>query len=583
MALNDIFKSLTRGARFDRGKVAHESTIFAPKCPSPATAATECSVATSSPAPVAVEVTVQKPVKRALHRRMISEVGGRDLRRKEDIRVEGVDVPVPIPYIEQLSNVYKLPKYITQTLLSRGYEKPTPIQMQAWSVLLKQRDLIACGPTGSGKTLAFLVPLLALLDKHSGEGLRALVLSPTKELSQQTQREANRFLDHAPEEGRLQLLRLSSSSARDPKRLNGCDVLISTPQRLLEMVREKGLDLKQVEYVVLDEADTLFAKNFQPQLDEIFAAATKPGLKKSVFSATITPEVQKLATSVMHNSITVKIGKKITANMNVEQRLVFCSTEDSKVLTVRQLFVTGLPLPALVFLQSKERADALYGELRALNVGVGVIHAARTQDQREEAIRMFRLGKLACLICTELLARGIDFKGVGTVINFDIPTSSVKYIHRIGRTGRAGKRGTALTIFTPEDAHYLRVLAPVIHQAGGKVEPWMLAMRRERNPKKRLKRRAAAYQRPAFLQEEGRDQWEEEQQRRRARLARLREKKARREARFAEQAQAKAEKKAAHAEPSAPPPTDTSGPKRKRERAEGSTSQPAKRKRKADP
>jgi len=510
MAHVDIFKQLTRGARFDPTKTAKETALFLPPPPT-ATAPKRLPHQDSKPAKPVPEPNgaVKRARKKKYQPRPLSEVSGRDLRRREGIQVTGTDVPVPIFRFEQLMPVYGVPQYVTDVLLARSYEAPSPIQMQAWPVMLKRRDLVACAPTGSGKTLAFLVPLLTLLGAHSPGGLRALVLSPTKELSQQTEREAARFLVAAAPDERLELLRLSTSVAGNPQRLNAADMLVSTTKRLLDVLEGKvtktdhRLDLTKVEHLVMDEADALFTGTLREQLDSILVATTHPSLVKSVFSATLDGHAQKLISTVLSDSVSISVGKRVLPNVDVQQRLLFCSNEDSKVLTIKQLFTVGLELPALIFVQSRDRADELHRELRAMSLTVGIIHSGRSHDQREETIRLFRLGKLACLICSELLARGIDFKNVGTVINFDIPTSSVKYIHRIGRTGRAHKRGFAVTLFTPEDSHYVKVLAPIIQSAGGEVQPWMLALRRDKTDKTSRRRRKAGFNRaPLRVKEE---------------------------------------------------------------------------------
>ena len=501
-----MFKSLIGGAKFDHQRFKKDVTRFnAKKVPAPVGTPAQAvplsapgkkrappATRPPPPPPKATQSKDQRRRKRhktPLLRRPISEMAAKAMRKKLRISVRGNDVPTLAPYVQQLVPVYGAPQYIQDFLAARGYPEPTPIQMQAWPVMLQKRDLIACAPTGSGKTLAFLVPLLALLGTHSDHGLRALIISPTKELSQQTQREATRIVAGAPEEGRLQLLRLSTAATKYPERLMKHDLLICTPKRLLDVLKEGHLKVDCVEHFIVDEADRLFEEGFQEQLDELLQATTKPGLTKCFFSATITEVAEDLARSVLHDPVKVRIGMRVASSRNVEQRLVFSSTEEGKLLTVRQILSKGVTPPVLIFLDSKVRAQELWMELRGINLLVDHIHAGRPQEARDAAIRDFRLGKLWCLICTDLMARGIDFKGVGTVINYDLPTSAVAYVHRVGRTGRAGKRGEAYTLFTPADADALRSIAQVIRRAGCPIEPWMMELKKPGAQKRRdLKR-----------------------------------------------------------------------------------------------
>lgn len=206
-----------------------------------------------------------------------------------------------------------------------------------------------------------------------------------------------------------------------------------------------------VEFLILDEADRLFELGFLDQVDTVMSACTNPKLKRALFSATMMQGVETLARTVLRDPIRLNIGARNSATTSIKQELLFCSTEEGKLLAFRQMIQSGLSIPVLIFVQSKDRAQQLYNELVYENLNVDVIHAERSQHQREECIKKFRSGAVWVLICTDLMARGIDFKGVNTVINYDFPQSTVSYIHRIGRTGRAGRQGHAITFFTEAD------------------------------------------------------------------------------------------------------------------------------------
>ena len=201
-------------------------------------------------------------------------------------------------------------------------------------------------------------------------------------------------------------------------------------------------------------------------------------LQRALFSATIGPFVQELAASFLNNPVEVNIGVVNAGATSIDQRLVFVGREDGKLLAIRQLIQRGeLKPPVLLFLQNKERAKELFRELVYEGINIDVIHGDRSQQQREDVIRKFRLGETWVLICTDLMARGIDFKGVKMVINYDLPQSGVAYIHRIGRTGRAGRQGEAITLFTEKDIPNMRSIANVMKLSGCKVPDWLLAVK----------------------------------------------------------------------------------------------------------
>ena len=320
---------------------------------------------------------------------------------------------------------------------------------------MEGRDLLACAPTGSGKTIAYVLPILHRLKIPSKRGCRALIVVPTRELAEQVYREIKKLA-----EGRKfviqHLTKLPSPQEDHRVHLLRCDILITTPLRLVHELQEDRIRLDRVESLVLDEADKLLELGFLEQIDEILVACTLGSLQKVLFSATLPPKVEELAKTFMNNPIRIMIGLKNAASDTIRQRLIFVGQEEAKLYTIRQLVKEGLRPPILVFVQSIDRAKELFHELIYEGIRVDVIHSDRTQAQREMIIKNFRLGNIWLLIATDLMARGMDFKGINCVINYDFPQSTTSYIHRIGRTGRAGRPGEAITLFTTEDAVYLR-------------------------------------------------------------------------------------------------------------------------------
>uniref|UniRef100_A0A3Q1CTR2 ATP-dependent RNA helicase n=1 Tax=Amphiprion ocellaris TaxID=80972 RepID=A0A3Q1CTR2_AMPOC len=383
------------------------------------------------------------------------------IRSQHRINVHGCDVPDPVCTFEELQSEYRLNPHILQNLKDAGLNSPTPIQMQAIPLMMHDRELLACAPTGSGKTLAFCLPLLTRLQQPANLGFRAVIISPTRELASQTYRELLRLSDGVG--FRVHIIDKASLAAKKygPQSNKKYDILVSTPNRLIFLLKQDppAIDLSSVEWLVVDESDKLFEDGktgFREQLATIFLACSGAKVRRAFFSATCTPDVEQWCRLNLDNLVSVNIGHRNTAVETVEQQLLFVGTENGKLVAMRDIIKKGFLPPMLVFVQSIERARELFHELVYEGINVDVIHADRTQQQRDNVVNSFRSGKIWVLICTALLARGIDFKGVNLVLNYDFPTSAVEYIHRIGRTGRAGHQGKAITFFTENDKPLLR-------------------------------------------------------------------------------------------------------------------------------
>lgn len=404
-------------------------------------------------------------------------------RRKLHIKVEGADPPDPAPEFSVLELAPKCRRWLLGNCEKSAWKEPTAVQMQAIPAMLEKRDVLAAAPTGSGKTAAYVIPTLGILAQHSSEGVRAILLSPTKELAAQIHREATRLA----EGGGMKIALLSKAQvAGAALGLGRSDIIVSTPMRLVAAIRASAVSLSRVCVVVLDEADKLFdagkdgrdpGDSFLAQVDEVLTACPKEA-QRALFSATLGPQVKDLAASVLRLPVSITVGTPNAGATTIDQRLVFVGREDGKLLAMRQLVQEGLKPPVLIFLQSKDRAKALYGELAYEGLSIDAIHADRTPEQRASVIARFRSGELWVLICTDLMARGIDFKGVNMVINYDLPQSAVSYVHRIGRTGRAGNKGIAVTFFTEKDMDSMRSIANVVKLSGCTVPDWMLSMKR---------------------------------------------------------------------------------------------------------
>ncbi|KAE8623730.1 hypothetical protein XENTR_v10005710 [Xenopus tropicalis] len=416
-------------------------------------------------------------------------------RNEHKIYVQGTDIPEPVATFQQLEQEYKTHSKIIQNVKDFGFHTPTPIQMQAIPIMLHGREILASAPTGSGKTMAFSIPILAHLQCPKNKGCRALIISPTRELANQTHRELVKLSDGIG--FRIHVINKAAVAAKKfgPKSSKKIDILVTTPNRLIYLLKQDppGIDLSSVEWLIVDESDKLFEDGktgFRDQLASIFVACTSHLLKRAMFSATFAFDVEQWCKLHLDNVVSVSIGARNSAVETVEQSLLFVGSETGKLLAMRDLVKKGFTPPVLVFVQSIERAKELFHELIYEGINVDVIHAERTQQQRDNVIQSFREGKIWVLICTALLARGIDFKGVNMVINYDFPTSAVEYIHRIGRTGRAGHRGKAVSFFTEDDKPMLRSVASVIQKAGCPIPDYIKSFRKlQSKQKKRMIKR----------------------------------------------------------------------------------------------
>ncbi|XP_049767383.1 probable ATP-dependent RNA helicase DDX52 isoform X5 [Schistocerca cancellata] len=417
-------------------------------------------------------------------------------RNQQKISVKGHDVPPPIENFEQLVTEYGVGQDIVDNIKNLGYSVPTPIQMQAIPVMLKNQQILACAPTGSGKTAAFLVPLIHHLKGPRRKGFRAVVVSPTRELAKQTYRECLKL-----SEGRnLRIHIISKASLAvkkfGPESSKRFDILITTPNRLVYLLQQDPpvISLANVKWLVIDESDKLFEASedgFRDQLAVIYRACDSENVRRALFSATHTPDVARWAHKNLKGLVSVTIGHRNTAADIVEQQLLFVGTEAGKLVAFRDIVRKGLTPPVLVFVQTKERAKELFNELLYDGINVDVIHADRTQLQRDNVVQSFRRGDIWVLICTELMGRGIDFKGVNLVINYDFPPSVISYIHRIGRTGRAGNPGKAITFFTESDTVNLRSIAQMVQDSGCEVPEYLLKLKKSsKRDRRKLEKKA---------------------------------------------------------------------------------------------
>ncbi|KAL5268982.1 hypothetical protein ACHWQZ_G002715 [Mnemiopsis leidyi] len=400
-----------------------------------------------------------------------------NLKKRHKICVKGFDVPEPLGTFAELKASHpKILKSVLQKISDNEITAPTPIQMQCIPLLMDKRCILSCAPTGSGKTLCFILPVLSHIKKSEKGSFRALVLSPTRELAKQTYGEFKKFGGSR----KFSYHFLSKASANSDILTKDCgnkDVLIATPMHLLRMLKEDRIDLSKLQFCILDEADRLFDSQFKDDVTQILEFIDLVKVTVGLFSATLANGIDEWCFSNLDNFVQVYIGTVNGANSNIRQSLKFVGTEESKLYTLKILIQGGFQPPMLVFTQTKDRAKQVFEELKLINSKADVIHSELSQLKREEVMDNFRSGKTWILICTDLMGRGIDFKNVNCVVNFDLPQTKVDYIHRIGRSGRAGKEGKAITFFTEQDKERLPSIINVLKNSGCELPGWLTNMK----------------------------------------------------------------------------------------------------------
>lgn len=339
-------------------------------------------------------------------------------------------------------------------LSDMGFSKPTPIQIQAIPAVLEGKDLLASAQTGTGKTAAFALPLLEKLSADKKVGIRALILAPTRELAMQIDEQ---FWSIGYHTGitTASVYGGTDWGAQEQAIRDGVNVLVATPGRLLDHIKVSNVDFSKVEFLVLDEADRMLDMGFIPDVMTIIRRLPKER-QTLLFSATLSDKIEHLARELTKNPLRINISSFIPAE-GVEQ-IAYKVNDDGKLNLVLHLFDDNEVASAIVFTSTKRGADSLARALRKKGVKVSAIHGDRDQKEREATLGDFKAGRINVIVATDVMARGIDVTGVSHVVNFDVPRDLDDYIHRIGRTARAEKKGTAITLVSRNDGRYFQVI-----------------------------------------------------------------------------------------------------------------------------
>lgn len=340
-----------------------------------------------------------------------------------------------------------------------GYEHPTPIQTQAIPELLAGEDLLGIAQTGTGKTAAFSLPILELLStdgvKARPKCPRVLILAPTRELAGQIRDEIAGYARHTP----IRYTCIFGGVNANPQirtMAKGVDILVATPGRLLDLANQRHVDLSEVDYLVLDEADRLLDMGFIRDIKRIIKQL--PEERQSLlFSATMPGEVADLAAAILNQPVRVDVApQKITVE-KVEQRMLVVDNDD-KQRVLQQMLMLDEVTRAIVFTRTKHGANRVAKKLDKAGIAAEAIHGNKSQNARQRALENFKSGEAWVLVATDIAARGIDIDGISHVINFELPHEPESYVHRIGRTARAGAGGTAWSLVDPTEMKRMRAI-----------------------------------------------------------------------------------------------------------------------------
>lgn len=343
---------------------------------------------------------------------------------------------------------------ISQRVRELGYETPTPIQDKAIPPVLEGRDVLGLAQTGTGKTAAFMLPILQRLRSRPRGTIRALIVAPTRELAEQIHEATKAFGSQTG----LRSLTIYGGVGQNPqlKALrSGVEIVVACPGRLLDHLNHDRIDLSNVEICVIDEADRMFDMGFLPDIRRIMRHL--PGRRQMLlFSATMPPDIRRLAHDFMHDPVTVQIGH--TRPVDTVSHALYPVEKHLKTNMLIELLQHTDTESVLVFTRTKHRAKRLGIQLHGLGYKVASLQGNMSQNQRQNALNGFRDGSFQILIATDIAARGIDVTSISHVINYDIPDTPDAYTHRIGRTGRAARTGDAFTMITGEDEQTVRAI-----------------------------------------------------------------------------------------------------------------------------
>ena len=359
-----------------------------------------------------------------------------------------------------------LNNHILKAIKEQGYTKPTPIQSQAIPIILKKKDILAGAQTGTGKTAGFTLPLLELLSRskkvNSEKGkrkVRALILTPTRELASQVNESVELYGKHLPYKSLVIFggVKINPQITRLKK---GVDIVVATPGRLLDHISQKTINLSSVDFLILDEADRMLDMGFINDIKKVIAVLPKEK-QTLLFSATYSDAIKKLSDKLLNAPTLIEVARRNTSAEIIKQAVYHVDKLRKKEL-LSHLIKDGDWKQVLVFTRTKHGANRLTGQLEKDGIAACAIHGNKSQNARTKALAEFKDGKVRVLVATDIAARGIDIDQLPHVVNYELPNVSEDYVHRIGRTGRAGNKGEAISLVCVDEDEFLRDIEKLI-------------------------------------------------------------------------------------------------------------------------
>jgi ATP-dependent RNA helicase RhlE len=354
---------------------------------------------------------------------------------------------------------------LMRAVADKGYDTPSPIQAQAIPAVMSGRDVLAGAQTGTGKTASFVLPILQRLVGDAAHGTsrapRALVLTPTRELAAQVAQSARDYGKYV----QLHTYQVFGGVSINPQISNlrsGCDLLVATPGRLLDLAQQRCVDLSKIQVLVLDEADRMLDMGFINDIRKIIRLLPQKR-QNLLFSATYSDDIRGLAERLLHDPLSIQVAPRNAAIELVEQRAYRVQKEQKRHLLVH-LIQEGQWHQVLVFSRTKHGANRLTQQLEAAGIKAAAIHGNKSQAARVKALEMFKKGQITALVATEVAARGLDIKELPQVVNYELPNVPEDYVHRIGRTGRAGAGGEAISLVSGDETGLLRDIERVLRR-----------------------------------------------------------------------------------------------------------------------
>jgi len=363
------------------------------------------------------------------------------------------------------SDLGLLPELL-RAVADKGYDSPSPIQIQAIPAVLGGRDVLAGAQTGTGKTAGFVLPILQRLEQDQANGAgrapRALVLTPTRELAAQVAQSARDYGKYMP----LRTYQVFGGVSINPQisaLRSGCDILVATPGRLLDLAQQRAADLSKVQVLVLDEADRMLDMGFINDIRKIIKLLPQKR-QNLLFSATYSDDIRGLAERLLHDPLSIQVAPRNAPIELVEQRAYRVQKEQKRHLLVH-LIQEGQWRQVLIFTRTKHGANRLAQQLEGAGIQAAAIHGNKSQAARVKALDMFKRGQVTALVATEVAARGLDIKELPQVVNYELPNVPEDYVHRIGRTGRAGSAGEAISLVSSDESGLLRDIERVLRRS----------------------------------------------------------------------------------------------------------------------